>query len=201
MTAARGITGGTIYQRVRLIKITLSWLSSLNLTRYHRCLDFLRALETPNQYHQLFTNYDQVAVFPLVWAQTWERYPNSNVHGANMGPIWVLSAPDGPHVGPTNIAIRVPKTMGITWWHIQPADGRCPRPWRHQLRPGWTLICKNAFWRPSITMAIFPEAFYSNSLTLIPARITNYIQNKVCDEIITHPLTSMVRLLKFENRQ
>ena len=27
-------------------------------------------------------------------------------HGANMGPIWVLSAPDGTHVGPMNLAIR-----------------------------------------------------------------------------------------------
>ena len=25
------------------------------------------------------------------------RYPDSEVHGANMGPTWVLSAPDGPH--------------------------------------------------------------------------------------------------------
>ena len=31
--------------------------------------------------------------------------PDSKVHGANMGPTWVLSAPDGPHVGPMNIAI------------------------------------------------------------------------------------------------
>ena len=31
---------------------------------------------------------------------------NSKVHGANMGPTWVLSAPDGPHVGPINLAIR-----------------------------------------------------------------------------------------------
>ena len=29
-------------------------------------------------------------------------YPDSNVHGANMGPTWVLSAPDGPRVGPMN---------------------------------------------------------------------------------------------------
>ena len=34
-------------------------------------------------------------------------YPDSKVHGANMGPIWVLSAPDGPHVGPMNLAISV----------------------------------------------------------------------------------------------
>ena len=34
-------------------------------------------------------------------------YPDSKVHGANMGPTWVLSAPDGPHIGPMNLAIRV----------------------------------------------------------------------------------------------
>ena len=32
--------------------------------------------------------------------------PDSKVHGANIGPTWVLSAPDGPHVGPMNLAIR-----------------------------------------------------------------------------------------------
>ena len=31
--------------------------------------------------------------------------PDSKVHVANMGPTWVLSAPDGPHVGPMNLAI------------------------------------------------------------------------------------------------
>ena len=31
--------------------------------------------------------------------------PDTKVHEANMGPIWVLSAPGGPHVGPTNLAI------------------------------------------------------------------------------------------------
>ena len=35
------------------------------------------------------------------------RYPDGKVHGANMGPTWVLLAPDGPHVGPMNLAIRV----------------------------------------------------------------------------------------------
>ena len=33
--------------------------------------------------------------------------PDSKVHGANMGPTWVLSAPDGSHVGPMNLVIRV----------------------------------------------------------------------------------------------
>ena len=32
--------------------------------------------------------------------------PDSKVHVANMGPIWVLSAPGGPHIGPVNLVIR-----------------------------------------------------------------------------------------------
>ena len=32
--------------------------------------------------------------------------PDSKVQRANMGPTWVLSVPDGPHVGPMNLAIR-----------------------------------------------------------------------------------------------
>ena len=36
-----------------------------------------------------------------------QMYPDSKVHGDIMGPTWVLLAPDGPHVGPMNLAIRV----------------------------------------------------------------------------------------------
>ena len=36
-------------------------------------------------------------------------HPESKIHGANKGPTWVLSAPDGPHVGPMNLAIGVGK--------------------------------------------------------------------------------------------
>ena len=35
-----------------------------------------------------------------------EALQDSKVHGVNMGPTWVLSAPDWPHVGPINLAIR-----------------------------------------------------------------------------------------------
>ena len=34
-------------------------------------------------------------------------FPNSKVHGANMGPIWGRQDPGGPHVGPMNFAIWV----------------------------------------------------------------------------------------------
>ena len=51
--------------------------------------------------------------------------PDNKVHGANMGPTWVLSAPDGPNVGPMNLAIRVFNTrfdtvfiQRVTYSHV-----------------------------------------------------------------------------------
>ena len=41
-------------------------------------------------------------------------YPDSDVHGDSMGPTWVLSAPDEPHVGPMNLAIRVVMPYGVS---------------------------------------------------------------------------------------
>ena len=38
---------------------------------------------------------------------TWRHDPDNKVHGVNMGHTWDLSAPEGPHVGPMNLAIRV----------------------------------------------------------------------------------------------
>ena len=44
---------------------------------------------------------------------------DSKDHGANMGPTWALSAPDGPHVGPMNLAIRECTA------HTSPVRTRC----------------------------------------------------------------------------
>ena len=41
------------------------------------------------------------------------KIPYNTVHGANMGPTRVLSAPDGPHVGPMNLAIREAMWSGL----------------------------------------------------------------------------------------
>ena len=48
--------------------------------------------------------------------QRQRRIPDSKVHGANMGPTWVLSAPDGPHVGPMNLAMRDKLNRRIDEW-------------------------------------------------------------------------------------
>ena len=44
-----------------------------------------------------------------------QHIPDSKVHGANMGPNWVLSAPDGPHIGPMNLAIRDLRRQSILY--------------------------------------------------------------------------------------
>ena len=48
-------------------------------------------------------------------------YLGNKVHGANMGPTWVLLAPDGPNLGPMNVAIgdNLPLDQRFVWW------GRC----------------------------------------------------------------------------
>ena len=45
----------------------------------------------------LSTDVDMAIPFDMI--------PGSKVHGANMGSTWVLSGPDGPHVGLMNLAI------------------------------------------------------------------------------------------------
>ena len=73
--------------------------------------------------------YAQCVVFVLLWLcygssrfyviclsiSSRINSPDSKVHGANMGPTWALSAPDGTHVGPMNLAIRVDGTEPIAW--------------------------------------------------------------------------------------
>ena len=41
------------------------------------------------------------------YVRIYEMYPDSKVYRARMGPTWVLSAPDGPHVGHMNFAIML----------------------------------------------------------------------------------------------
>ena len=45
------------------------------------------------------------AIAPASPKQVNQVIPDSKVHGANMGPTWNLSAPDGPHVVSMNLAI------------------------------------------------------------------------------------------------
>ena len=56
------------------------------------------SLQTTNFFIALETPYSCVILYGC---------PDSKIHGANMGPTWVLVAPGGPHVGHTTLAIWV----------------------------------------------------------------------------------------------
>ena len=68
---------------------------------------------------------------PMLACYDWQNNPDSKVHGANMGPTWVLSAPGGPHVGPVNLAIKD---------RIGSSDGSLPNMWQPWLDPMMTPI-------------------------------------------------------------
>ena len=57
--------------------------------------------------HDVYNASNHRLTDPLGEESPGRQYPDSKIHLANMSPIWVLSAPDGPHVGPMNLAIRV----------------------------------------------------------------------------------------------
>ena len=56
----------------------------------------------------LLTHWSYVSLALSHWYNICLKHivPDSNVHGINTGPTWVLSAPDEPHGGPMNLAIR-----------------------------------------------------------------------------------------------
>ena len=110
-------------------------------------------------------NYDQfLLVDPRVWVPVRplgaeigliHDDPDSKVHVAKMGPTWVLSAPDRPHVGPMNLAIWGCNTMmtfstllticaGYTLFFARnsPTDSQQHR----ETTGGWLLSALKSFW-------------------------------------------------------
>ena len=61
---------------------------------------------TSSEWMLLLENTSEIGVYVIACLHISCINPDSKVHGANMGPTWVLSAPDGPHIGPMNLAIR-----------------------------------------------------------------------------------------------
>ena len=60
----------------------------------------------PVQKHKVTPGIPEWLDKTVLEVRPFKPYPDNKVHGANMGPTWVLLAPDGPHVGPMNLAIR-----------------------------------------------------------------------------------------------
>ena len=61
-------------------------------------------------YKGLIHNIFQLLHFPganqLMHIAVNGNIPDNKIHGANVGPTWVLAAPGGPHVGHMILAVR-----------------------------------------------------------------------------------------------
>ena len=77
---------------------------------------------------------------------------DNKVHGANMGPTWVLSAPDGPHVGPMNLAIRGALMFSLisTWINS-----------RVKNREAGNLRCHHAHYDVIVMKKVLPRLVWS----------------------------------------
>ena len=60
---------------------------------------------TATSFYQRFSINSHLTLWVLTRKQDKQLLPDSKVHGANMGPTWVLSAPGGPHVALMNLAL------------------------------------------------------------------------------------------------
>ena len=81
----------------------------LSLVRF--CAIHMRAISrrVPKLHHVVTIQCDEFEhwTFELLLYFPGANNPDSNVHGANMEPIWGRQDPGGPHVGPMKFDIRV----------------------------------------------------------------------------------------------
>ena len=96
-----------------LIKISLKFVPSDPLNNILALVEILAWCQPDDKplFEPMMTYVIEAYMHRLAsmsWLAWWVvfTHPDSKVHGANMGLTRVLSAPDGPHVGPMNLAIR-----------------------------------------------------------------------------------------------
>ena len=99
-----GHCGNAFDYRVSVNSID-GYLIQVTMTLPNECLivpanngRYISGLRLP-ELHYLIKGCFELRVRPF--------FSDNKVHGANMGPTWVLSAPDGPHFGLMNLDIRV----------------------------------------------------------------------------------------------
>ena len=84
-------------------------------------------------------------------------FPDSKVHGANMGPIWGRQDPGGRHVGPMNVAIRVSWVVHSMWPSLSGImSGLISVSTQHEIHDSHTLI--NALVLHLITIVTLADA-------------------------------------------
>ena len=76
----------------------------------------------------------------------YQDYPDSKVHGPNMGPIWGRQDPGGPHVGPMSFAIWVPRPAAFCSLVMLPGIGilMINKKWSWDHLDGFVQDCSNS---------------------------------------------------------
>ena len=102
------------------------------------------------KYFQMLNRY---ILIKLLISSRLSGYPDSKVHGANMGPNWVLSAPAG--VGPMNLAIRV--SIHNKNWRCESASAMLYPPLQRSWKRGILVSpCPSVrLWTESCPLCIF----------------------------------------------
>ena len=121
-----------------------------------------------------------------------KKAPDSKVHGANMGPTCVLSAPDEPHVGPMNHAIR-----GIIW-----SVGDENNQWCHMALLDHSEFSPSWFWKNSVSFTTiqlftyrYPHAIISWSFSILYQSPVIYIKLiNTCGKHLCYMYGNMVTL-------
>ena len=109
------------------------------------------------------------------WHHADQYYPDNNIHGANMGPTWALSAPDGPHIGPMNLAIRVWMTSLIRSAHLSmfPSESSCKiYKW---LSPSYNALLYNSRFYLESHKALFLLKYFASQLIYFLGDKDNHI--------------------------
>ena len=80
-----------------------------------RYLYLFETNKTIGKINQYCAIWQSLCSYELLFSSLRQYIPDSKVQGANMGSIWALLAPDGPHVDPMNLAIRDPTNYAHGW--------------------------------------------------------------------------------------
>ena len=101
--------------------------------------------------------------------------PVSKVHGANMGPTWVLSVPDGPHDGPMNLAIWEEKLF-------------CDITYGVYCRQYVEIHCSLSKFRRALILHLWSKEPNSTQWIMYPLELTQKLIWTICITFLLYPL-------------
>ena len=129
----------SIYTRFIKYMLYITFVvSCINFTKYLRSciLSFNNLKHDP---HRMPAHVFGYIITSCVLVHGLVDSSDNNVRGANMGPTWVLSAPDGPHVGSMTLTIRkYDLNNHVVWETVSNTEGDL---WIHPLIDLCLLVC------------------------------------------------------------